>query len=34
MTKLASMNTDMWTDYLQGCQFACHFPATTAGTKR
>ena len=26
MTKLASMNTDMWTDYLQGCQFACHFP--------
>jgi Flp pilus assembly protein TadG len=26
MTQLAAMNTDMWLDYQQGCQFACHFP--------
>ncbi len=26
MTQLASKNNDMWLDYWQGCQFACHFP--------
>ena len=26
MTQLAAINTDMWSDYQQGCQFACHFP--------
>lgn len=26
MTQLASVNRDMWSDYQQGCQFACHFP--------
>lgn len=26
MATLASQNTDMWSDYQQGCQFACHFP--------
>lgn len=26
MSKLAAVNTDMWSDYQQGCQFACHFP--------
>jgi Flp pilus assembly protein TadG len=26
MAKLAAVNTDMWSDYKQGCQFACHFP--------
>lgn len=26
MTQLASQNNDMWSDYKQGCQFACHFP--------
>jgi Flp pilus assembly protein TadG len=26
MAKLASQNTDNWSDYKQGCQFACHFP--------
>ncbi|GJD35507.1 pilus assembly protein TadG-related protein [Methylobacterium aerolatum] len=26
MSQLAAVNTDMWSDYQQGCQFACHFP--------
>ena len=26
MSQLAAVNTDMWSDYKQGCQFACHFP--------
>lgn len=26
MTALAAVNNDMWSDYQQGCQFACHFP--------
>ncbi|AWN48961.1 phosphomannomutase [Methylobacterium terrae] len=26
MTQLAKDNNDMWSDYQQGCQFACHFP--------
>ncbi len=26
MNKLGSLNNDMWSDYQQGCQFACHFP--------
>ncbi|KQP61497.1 MULTISPECIES: pilus assembly protein TadG-related protein [unclassified Methylobacterium] len=26
MTTLASKNDDMYDDYKQGCQFACHFP--------
>jgi Flp pilus assembly protein TadG len=26
MSQLASQNNDMWSDYKQGCQFACHFP--------
>ena len=26
MAQLAAKNTDMWSDYQQGCQFACHFP--------
>ena len=26
MTQLAASNKDMWSDYKQGCQFACHFP--------
>ncbi len=30
MTQLASVNNDMYSDYKQGCQFACHFP----GNKR
>ncbi|WP_018261114.1 pilus assembly protein TadG-related protein [Methylobacterium sp. WSM2598] len=29
MTQLASVNKDMWSDYQQGCQFACHFPGFT-----
>ncbi len=32
MTQLASVNFDMWPDYLQGCQFACHFPGYTGWT--
>ncbi len=34
MAKLAAVNTDMWSDYKQGCQFACHFPATTVGHRQ
>lgn len=26
MSSLAAVNTDMYSDYKQGCQFACHFP--------
>lgn len=26
MTTLAAQNNDMYSDYKQGCQFACHFP--------
>ncbi|KMO32547.1 pilus assembly protein TadG-related protein [Methylobacterium aquaticum] len=26
MSQLASVNNDMYSDYQQGCQFACHFP--------
>lgn len=26
MAKLANVNRDMWSDYKQGCQFACHIP--------
>ncbi|MGH1569885.1 TadE/TadG family type IV pilus assembly protein [Methylobacterium sp. P31] len=26
MTQLAANNNDMWSDYKQGCQFACHYP--------
>ncbi|MGU3664599.1 TadE/TadG family type IV pilus assembly protein [Methylobacterium sp. A49B] len=29
MTQLAASNRDMWSDYKQGCQFACHFPGYT-----
>ncbi|QRE73038.1 pilus assembly protein TadG-related protein [Methylobacterium aquaticum] len=29
MTQLASVNYDMYSDYQQGCQFACHFPGNT-----
>jgi Flp pilus assembly protein TadG len=29
MTQLAANNRDMWSDYKQGCQFACHFPGNT-----
>jgi len=29
MAQLASSNKDMWSDYKQGCQFACHFPGYT-----
>jgi len=29
MTQLASVNKDMFSDYQQGCQFACHFPNNT-----
>ena len=29
MTQLAANNNDMWSDYKQGCQFACHFPGFT-----
>ncbi|MCJ2084073.1 pilus assembly protein TadG-related protein [Methylobacterium sp. J-090] len=28
MNDLAKLNFDMFSDYKQGCQFACHFPAT------
>lgn len=28
MIDLAKLNKDMFNDYQQGCQFACHFPAT------
>ncbi len=28
MTQLANKNTDMYADYKQGCQFACHFKRT------
>ncbi len=34
MTDLAAQNKDMYSDYKQGCQFACHFRATTAGRWR
>jgi Flp pilus assembly protein TadG len=26
MAQLAQNNNDMWSDYKQGCQFACHYP--------
>lgn len=29
MQQLALVNRDMWGDYQQGCQFACHFPGNT-----
>ncbi|GJE58418.1 pilus assembly protein TadG-related protein [Methylobacterium trifolii] len=32
MAQLASKSTDMWSDYKQGCQFACHFPTTNGQT--
>lgn len=28
-TQLAKLNNDMYSDYQQGCQFACHFPGYT-----
>ncbi|TGD98627.1 pilus assembly protein TadG-related protein [Methylobacterium nonmethylotrophicum] len=33
MTQLASVNNDMYSDYKQGCQFACHFPGYVGWTK-
>ncbi len=33
MTQLAAINTDMWSDYQQGCQFACHFPGYNGWTQ-
>ncbi len=33
MAKLAAVNTDMWSDYKQGCQFACHFPGYNGWTQ-
>ncbi|MCJ2059342.1 pilus assembly protein TadG-related protein [Methylobacterium sp. J-048] len=30
MSQLAANNKDMWSDYKQGCQFACHYPGYTA----
>ncbi|MCJ2011399.1 pilus assembly protein TadG-related protein [Methylobacterium sp. J-076] len=32
MAALAAKNTDMWSDYQQGCQFACHFPGYNGWT--
>jgi Flp pilus assembly protein TadG len=32
MSALASQNRDMWSDYQQGCQFACHFPGYNGWT--
>lgn len=29
MNQLSAVNHDMWSDYQQGCQFACHFPGYT-----
>lgn len=28
MAQLAASNNDMWSDYKQGCQFACHYPGS------
>lgn len=33
MTQLAAVNNDMYSDYQQGCQFACHFPGYVGWTK-
>ncbi len=33
MSRLAAVNTDMWSDYQQGCQFACHFPGYNGWTQ-
>ena len=32
MTNLAAQNKDMYSDYKQGCQFACHFPGNNGWT--
>ncbi|MDP4002061.1 TadE/TadG family type IV pilus assembly protein [Methylobacterium sp. NEAU K] len=32
MSQLAANNRDMWSDYKQGCQFACHYPGFSAWT--